>query len=111
MPIEHLRYIAEPPPSLVFESLAPRTVASHDREQTETRLREALAREEVLRRKNHELVRKLFAWRETAVNHLVDLTPRQRQILELVLAGHPSKNIAAISASAGARSRTIGPRS
>jgi two-component sensor histidine kinase len=95
MPVEHRRYIAEPDPSVVFESLAPRTVASHDGERTETRLREALAREEVLRRKNYELVRKLFAWRETAVDNLADLTPRQRQILELVLAGHPSKNIAA----------------
>jgi two-component system CheB/CheR fusion protein len=38
---------------------------------------------------------KLFAWRETAANQIADLTPRQRQIMELVLAGHPSKNIAA----------------
>jgi two-component system CheB/CheR fusion protein len=40
-------------------------------------------------------VGKLIAWRETAANHLADLTPRQRQIMELVLAGLPSKNIAA----------------
>ena len=38
---------------------------------------------------------KLSAWREAAANHVADLTPRQRQIMELVLAGHPSKNIAA----------------
>ena len=38
---------------------------------------------------------KLFAWREAAANHIAGLTPRQRQIMELVLAGHPSKNIAA----------------
>ena len=38
---------------------------------------------------------KLFAWRETAANHIANLTARQRQIMELVLAGHPSKNIAA----------------
>ncbi|MBF0324503.1 MAG: response regulator [Alphaproteobacteria bacterium] len=38
---------------------------------------------------------KLTSWRETAANHLASLTPRQRQIMELVLAGHPSKNIAA----------------
>jgi two-component system CheB/CheR fusion protein len=37
----------------------------------------------------------LSAWRETAANHIAGLTPRQRQIMELVLAGHPSKNIAA----------------
>jgi two-component system CheB/CheR fusion protein len=34
-------------------------------------------------------------WRETAANHITSLTARQRQITELVLAGHPSKNIAA----------------
>jgi FixJ family two-component response regulator len=38
---------------------------------------------------------KLFAWRETAANQVAGLTPRQRQIMELVLAGHPNKNIAA----------------
>jgi two-component system CheB/CheR fusion protein len=38
---------------------------------------------------------KLFAWRETAANQIASLTPRQRQIMDLVLAGHPSKNIAA----------------
>jgi two-component system, chemotaxis family, CheB/CheR fusion protein len=37
---------------------------------------------------------KLSAWRETAANTIAGLTPRQRQIMELVLAGHPSKNIA-----------------
>ncbi len=38
---------------------------------------------------------KLSAWRESAANHLAGLTERQRQIMDLVLAGHPSKNIAA----------------
>jgi two-component system CheB/CheR fusion protein len=38
---------------------------------------------------------KLAAWRDDAALHLARLTPRQRQIMELVLAGHPSKNIAA----------------
>ena len=38
---------------------------------------------------------KLFVWRKTAANHVAGLTPRQRQIMELVLDGHPSKNIAA----------------
>jgi two-component system CheB/CheR fusion protein len=31
---------------------------------------------------------------ELAVDHLADLTPRQKQVMNLVLAGHPSKNIA-----------------
>jgi len=38
---------------------------------------------------------KLSAWRDEAADHVADLTPRQRQIMDLVLAGHPSKNIAA----------------
>ncbi len=38
---------------------------------------------------------KLSAWHVQAARHLADLTPRQRQIMDLVLAGQPSKNIAA----------------
>ncbi len=37
---------------------------------------------------------KLSAWRETAAGQVAELTPRQRQIMEMVLAGQPSKNIA-----------------
>jgi len=38
---------------------------------------------------------KLSAWRADAARHVANLTPRERQIMELVLAGQPSKNIAA----------------
>jgi two-component system CheB/CheR fusion protein len=38
---------------------------------------------------------KLFAWRADAARHVAGLTPREHEIMELVLAGHPSKNIAA----------------
>ncbi len=38
---------------------------------------------------------KLVAWRESAASHIAGLTQRERQIMVLVLAGHPSKNIAA----------------
>ncbi|HEV2097903.1 MAG TPA: response regulator [Stellaceae bacterium] len=38
---------------------------------------------------------KLTVRQETATTRLAGLTARQRQIMELVLAGHPSKNIAA----------------
>lgn len=38
---------------------------------------------------------KLLAWREDAANRVARLTRRQRQIMELVVAGHPTKNIAA----------------
>jgi two-component system, chemotaxis family, CheB/CheR fusion protein len=38
---------------------------------------------------------KLVAWREDAAHHIAGLTRRQHQIMDMVLAGHPSKNIAA----------------
>ncbi len=38
---------------------------------------------------------KLIAWQDSAAGHIAELTPRQHQIMDLVLAGHPSKNIAA----------------
>jgi two-component system CheB/CheR fusion protein len=37
---------------------------------------------------------KLSAWRDDAAAHVAGLTPRQRQVMDMVLAGHPSKNIA-----------------
>jgi two-component system CheB/CheR fusion protein len=40
-------------------------------------------------------VRKLHAWRETAARHIAGLTARQRQVMELILAGLANKNIAA----------------
>jgi two-component system, chemotaxis family, CheB/CheR fusion protein len=47
---------------------------------------------------------KLFASQEIAVAAIAGLTTRQRQIMELVLAGHPSKNI---SADLGISQRTV----
>ncbi len=38
---------------------------------------------------------KLMAWNHAAFDHIADLTPRQKQIMDMVLAGQPSKNIAA----------------
>jgi two-component system CheB/CheR fusion protein len=40
-------------------------------------------------------IKKFVAWRQAATDHLSALTPRQRQIMHMVLAGQPSKNIAA----------------
>ena len=37
---------------------------------------------------------KASAWQENAATQVAELTPRQRQIMDMVLAGHPSKNIA-----------------
>jgi two-component system CheB/CheR fusion protein len=38
---------------------------------------------------------KRTAWHADAASHVAGLTTRQRQIMDLVLSGHPSKNIAA----------------
>ena len=38
---------------------------------------------------------KRLAWHQAACDNIADLTPRERQIMEMVLAGDPSKNIAA----------------
>ena len=38
---------------------------------------------------------KQVAWQEEAAGHIANLTARQREIMDMVLAGHPSKNIAA----------------
>jgi two-component system CheB/CheR fusion protein len=38
---------------------------------------------------------KLTEWRKDAADHFACLTRRQRQVMAMVLAGHPSKNIAA----------------
>ena len=39
--------------------------------------------------------RVVHAMEETAAQHVAKLTPRQREVMDLVLSGHPSKNIAA----------------
>jgi DNA-binding CsgD family transcriptional regulator len=69
--------------------------AGYTDELTKIRLRDALAREDALLRERDELRHRLSAWREAAAGHLAGLTPREQQIMDMVLAGHPSKNIAA----------------
>jgi two-component system, chemotaxis family, CheB/CheR fusion protein len=59
-----------------------------------------VGRSELLASIDHALERalsatRLSAWREIAASQIAKLTSRQRQIMDLVLAGHPSKNIAA----------------
>jgi two-component system CheB/CheR fusion protein len=59
-----------------------------------------ISRGELLASLNHALEQsrdssKLLASRETAAATIASLTPRQHQIMDMVLAGHPSKNIAA----------------
>ncbi len=80
----------------VFDRPRRGTAASYEAELTEFRLEQALAREAALLRERDELVRKLFAWHDAAINQLAGLTARQRQVMKLVLAGYRNKNIAAV---------------
>ena len=69
--------------------------ASYAGSVAEMQLRQALARAEALLREKGLQLQAVLVWRESAANHLAGLTRRQRQIMDLVLAGQPSKNIAA----------------
>jgi len=92
---EQFANAADSPPHVVFASPERRTVANDDGEVTKIRLREALDREETLLCEKDAVISMLFTWREFAASHVARLTPRQRQVMELVLAGYHSKNIAA----------------
>jgi DNA-binding NarL/FixJ family response regulator len=88
------------PANVLLESSVPRAVASYEGELTRTRLREALAREETLLRRIDTLIRRqqvldmLFIGGEDAAHRLESLTSREHEIMERVLAGDASKNIA-----------------
>jgi DNA-binding CsgD family transcriptional regulator len=87
----------------IFEHGDAHTDASYDRmlARQETELRQALAKVQALRRQQGEVtqlsegvLRALYTSRETAACRIASLTPRQREILELILAGRPNKIIA-----------------
>jgi len=86
---------ATAPLSAMFADPHRRTVASYQGSLTQIRLREALAREDTLLREKDAVISMLFAGRDFAANSIARLTPRERQVMELVFAGYPSKNIAA----------------
>ena len=102
MSIDHLADGAHPPPGATSGTPTRRTVARYEGELIKVRLQEALAREwallrqiDELKRLQHEDLNKLLAGREEAAKRIASLTSRQREIMELVLVGCPSKNIAA----------------
>jgi DNA-binding CsgD family transcriptional regulator len=71
-------------------------VRYHERRLTGTRPRQvsSLAHETATSSGTTGLLGKLLAWREVALGQIVGLTSREREIMDLVLAGQPSKNIA-----------------
>ena len=92
-------------PGIALAGAKQRTAASYERELKELRvegaqLRAALAGAQELLRQNddlieqHEAFNKQFDSRATAADDIASLTPRERQIMELILTGHPNKNIA-----------------
>lgn len=102
MGIGRLASSADASADTVFKGSQPYIVANDAGDLTKLRLREALAREEALlhqlrelTQQHQEVLSKLFSGREDAAHRVASLTLRQRQIMDLVLAGCPNKNIAA----------------
>ena len=88
-----------------------------DRTCAEVFLREALAKAEAALRQESEsteqceILNELAAVQREAKNRAASLSPRQRKIMDLVLAGYRSKDIVRIMAPGNTLSRTIAPRS
>ena len=88
-----------------------------DRTFAEVFLREALARAEAALRQEREsaeqceILNELAAGQREAKNRALSVTPRQRKIIDLVLAGYRSKDIVRVLAPAYALPRTIARRS
>jgi DNA-binding CsgD family transcriptional regulator len=95
MASEQLANTAAAPLTTSFADPNRGTVANFEGELTRNRLREALAQEEAPLREKDAVIRMLFAGREFAATYIARLTPRERLIMELVLAGYRSKDIAA----------------
>ena len=114
---QHATSDAGPAPRAESESPQRRTLRSYTDKLRKILQREAHAqeeahiREEALLNQMDELVheqeavlRRLFAWREDAANSIASLTPRQHEIMDLVLAGYSNKTIAAVL---GISARTV----
>jgi two-component system CheB/CheR fusion protein len=102
MPIGRLTNSGDSPPSRALSGLKQHAIARYEGGLAKIQLREALAREAALLRRVDVLIQeqqkgssKLVAWREDAAKRMASLTPREREVMELVLAGHSNKSIAA----------------
>jgi DNA-binding CsgD family transcriptional regulator len=94
MTVESSSHRAELAPQITFERPVIRRRSGDESVSIRIRLREALARIESLLVERDELIHELAARREGAANHVAGLSPRQRQVMDMVLAGHASKIIA-----------------
>ena len=102
MAIDHLEKAAASPRPATIGSPEHRTATSDEGTETKLQLRDSLACENALIRQidaliqqHQEVADKLFAGRKDAAGRIASLSPRRRQIMQLILAGHHSKNIAA----------------
>ena len=99
--LEQLRAVYDPLPTIVFTGNSDVAIAVRAmRAGASDFIEKPVGREALLvsidraLRQSH-IIERDHAEHEVAKRHLADLTARQRQVLDLVLAGHPSKNIAA----------------
>jgi DNA-binding CsgD family transcriptional regulator len=101
MRVRHLAKRAQSSPNALFGRPERHGIGSYESELIKIRLRESLAREHALHRQIDALVQhqwvldKLFGSREEAAKRVARLTPRERQVMEMILAGEFNKNIAA----------------
>jgi two-component sensor histidine kinase len=113
MTSEHSSYSAPPPPSPMFESPERRTVASYERELTrhrftESLLRAALAREEVLLGQKDELIRQQQVLSKESDHRLLNGLQMIASLLSLQSRESPNAEIASQLAIAANRVATIG---
>jgi two-component system, chemotaxis family, CheB/CheR fusion protein len=93
MPVDFAHFIdVAPRPFTLHDNTAVRLAANSN-----PTVEELLSRNTALARQNVQLTEALAAAETAPVEQaaqMAKLTPRQREVMDLVLAGHPSKNIA-----------------
>jgi two-component system CheB/CheR fusion protein len=99
--LEHLREVGHQLPSIMITGNSDVPMAVHAMKAGASNfIEKPVGRAELLEGVNLALEEsrdsnKIIEWRAAAARHVASLTARQRQIMTMVLAGHPSKNIAA----------------
>jgi len=96
MTLERQTNGGNPVPNSTFVRPRPGLILYYRRGPPRSRPRESVPRQQPAPPPETDaLLHKLLAWQEAAVGHVVTLTPREHQIMDLILAGTPNKNIAA----------------